>query len=136
MPRQAQCQCGQLMLHIAADEPDIVLICTCRECQVRSGASFAYGNFFKRAQTAVTGEVKTWTRPTASGHTLTNHFCPNCGTNVFWAPDIRPEHYGVAGGCLTTAPPAPETAIFVSEKHEWLEIPENCKQFRRSVAEG
>ena len=127
MTHKAQCQCGQLTVESPA-EPDFVLICNCVECQRRGGSAFAIGAFFRRDSVTVSGEVKTWTRIAVSGKPLTNHFCPECGTNVYWAPEIRPDHYGVAGGCLLTEVPEPSLAIWTDEKVPWLAIPEGWAQ--------
>ena len=136
MPHHAACQCGQLSLDIAADDPEIVVVCNCRQCQHRTGSAFTYGVFFRKADVTVNGQTKDWTREANEGRMLTNHFCPDCGTNLFWSPDLRPDHHGVAAGCLTTPAPAPGAAIFVSEKQDWVEFPGDWKLFQRSVAEG
>ena len=125
---KASCQCGQLS--IASDQdPDPVLICNCRECQKRGGSAFASAAFFPRDSARIDGAFKTWTRPTASGKTLTNHFCPDCGTNLFWAAEIRPGHFGVAVGCFDTPHPTPKVAIWTSEQHEWLSFPDHWQEF-------
>lgn len=136
MPYQAACQCGQLSIDISAEDPEITVVCNCKQCQRRTGSAFTYAVFFKRVDVTVSGQKKDWTRPTNEGRTLTNHFCPVCGTNVFWSPELRPDFYGVAAGCLTTPSPTPGAAIFVSEKLDWVEFPSDWACFQRSAAEG
>ena len=135
MQHKAQCQCGQLTVEMTTD-PDFVLVCNCTQCQRRTGSAFTYAAFFKRDTVGVSGSYKDWTRDTATGNKLTNHFCPDCGTNVFWSPELRPDYHGVAVGCLLTDVPDPTNAIFVSEKVDWLTFPESWRHFQRSVAEG
>lgn len=135
MQHKALCQCGQLSVECTGD-PDFVVVCNCTQCQRRSGSAFALAAFFRRDRTAVEGTQKTWARTGGSGHLLTNHFCPDCGTSVFWENGLRPEHYGIAIGCLTTPPPEPEAVIFLSEKQPWLSFPEGWRQCQRSIAEG
>ena len=136
MPHHAVCQCGQLSLDIAADDPEIVVVCNCQQCQRRTGSAFTHAVFFKRDDVTVTGNKKDWTRPANDGRTLTNHFCPDCGATVYWSPELRPDFHGVAAGCLTTPTPPPKTAIFISEKQDWMEFPADWKLFQRSTAEG
>ncbi len=135
MKHKAQCQCGQLVVEATAD-PDIVGVCNCIECQRRTGSAFAYAAMFRRDKVTISGVKKDWTRDTAAGRKLTNHFCPDCGTTVYWSPEMRPDHHGVAIGCLTTEVPQPTTAIYVSEKVSWLEFPEDWGLYQRSFAEG
>jgi hypothetical protein len=45
-----------------------------------------------------------------------NHFCPECGTTLFWRADLRPDHIGVAVGACNDpdfAPPSrqPQTRL-------------------------
>jgi len=34
----------------------------------------------------------------ASGFEIRFHFCPNCGSNVYWESDRTPEYYGITVG--------------------------------------
>lgn len=135
MPHHAQCQCGQLSVTASA-EPEMMTTCSCTQCQRRTGSAFTWGVFFRRDVFTVTGTAKSWTRDTHDGRTLTNYFCAECGTNVYWEPDLRPEHVGVAGGCVTTELPEPGSTIFTSEKQPWVTFPDHWPRFKRSVAEG
>ena len=135
MTHRAECQCGQLTVESETD-PEFTVVCNCTQCQRRSGSAFALAAFFRRADLKISGELKEWTRIGGTGKPLTNHFCPECGTNVFWFPEFRPEHAGVAIGCLTTPAPEPQSAIFLSEKQSWLDFPAHWKHFQRAIADG
>jgi hypothetical protein len=135
MKHKAHCQCGQFFVE-STDDPEFVLVCNCVQCQRRSGSAFALGAFFRREAVNVEGEYKKWTRLGSSGLPLTNHFCPECGTNLFWAPEVRPDHYGVAVGCLTSPVAEPGNTIWTSEKQPWLTFPEHWGRYQRSVADG
>ncbi|MEM7237645.1 MAG: GFA family protein [Pseudomonadota bacterium] len=127
MSHRGACQCGQLTITADAD-PEIVLVCTCVQCQRRSGSAFTHAAFFLRDRVTVTGRARTWIRPAPGGRTLTNHFCPDCGTTLFWAPEIRPDYYGVAAGCLETRIADPSMLIWASEKPDWLAFPAGWAQ--------
>ena len=135
MKHTAHCQCGQLTVE-CRDDPDFVVACNCIQCQRRSGSAFALGAFFRKDDITVTGHDKEWSRPGRSGLPLTNHFCPDCGTNVFWAPEMRPDHYGVAVGCLTAPVAEPGNAIWLSEKQPWLSVPEHWGHYQKAVSDG
>jgi len=106
-------------------EPARVGICNCTQCQRRSGAAFAVGAFFpKRQISAIEGAHKTFRRSSDSGRYLDYHFCPECGSTVFWNLDAAPELTAVAVGCFTDpAFPAPTRAIWASHKLHWVEFP-------------
>lgn len=124
----AQCQCGQLTLDAEID-PDFVVACNCKACQKRTGAPFGAALYFRRDGTRVGGASKTWARRAESGRMLETHFCPDCGTSLFWTLEMRPDHMGVAYGCFDTPVPDPIRAIWTQEKHEWVTFPEDWPRY-------
>src|SRR6516162_1425618 len=49
------------------------------------------------------------------------HFCPTCGTTVFWEADLRPDHIGVAVGAFHDADfPRPTLSVWEESKHGWV----------------
>ena len=124
----ASCQCGQLKLE-ASQDPDFVIACNCRACQKRTGSPFGAAQYFNKAATKVFGDFSSWTRGADSGLTLTNHFCPNCGTNLFWSLDLRPDHFGVGIGSFDTPTATPTRAIWLQEKMDWVHFPEDWEHF-------
>src|SRR4051812_19635403 len=82
--REAACSCGQLRIRVKG-APRIVSSCHCLACQRRTGALFGSAAFFPRDQVVATqGERRTWRRQGDSGAGLSFHFCPTCGSTVFW----------------------------------------------------
>jgi len=82
--RQASCCCGQLRL-TTAGEPARVSICHCLECQRRTGSVFGTQARFPREQvTAIEGRATRYERVGDEGNTITFHFCPACGSTVYW----------------------------------------------------
>ena len=81
--RRAACSCGQLTLTIAG-EPSRISMCHCLECQRRTGAVLSNQARFRREQIAFAGTSTAWTRTAESGNALTFHFCPVCGSTVYW----------------------------------------------------
>jgi len=123
--RQAACHCGQLRVRLEGD-PALVSSCHCLACQRRTGAVFGSTSFFKRSQVlAIEGEHRTWRRAGDSGRFLTFHFCPTCGSNVFWESEGTPDMISVAVGAFADPSfPMPARTVWAASKHEWLPFPE------------
>lgn len=122
--RVAACHCGQFKLRLAG-EPQLVSSCHCLACQRRTGALFGSTSFWRKSQLkAVEGEYRSWTRAGDSGGLLTFHFCPTCGSNVFWERPAMPDMLSVAVGCFAdpTFPP-PVRTVWTENKHGWLAFP-------------
>jgi hypothetical protein len=95
--RRAACSCGQLSLTIEG-EPARISMCHCTECQRRTGAVISNQARFPRAQIAFAGQSTAWTRTAESGNALTFHFCPVCGSTVYWENTGFPDVIAVAIG--------------------------------------
>jgi hypothetical protein len=135
MKHEAVCQCGALRLEAKSD-PDFVVVCNCVQCQRRTGSSFGVGVYFRNDAVSVEGNPSDWTREAPAGGWLTNHFCPTCGTNLFWSLGMRPDHVGVALGCLTTPAPEPSRVIWTSEKHDWVTFPAHWPHYDEATPPG
>ena len=125
MERQASCHCGQLTL-ICSGEPAKVSLCHCLDCQRRTGSLFSVAAFFSRARVAFgDGKSARYRRESASGFTVTFHFCPACGSSLWWEPERMPHLIGVAAGAFADpAFPMPEQAVWASNQHEWIAFPD------------
>jgi len=133
MPKHhAACQCGALTIDTAAD-PDFVVLCNCLACQRRTGAPFGVGAYFRRADSVASGAAQVWKRRAESGRELRNHFCPSCGTTVYWTLEMRPDHIGVAIGCFDGPMPEPVRAIWAQHKHAWVTFPAHWKIHDRAT---
>ena len=124
--RQAACSCGQLRVRLQGD-PAIVSSCHCLACQRRTGALFGSTSFFARDQVvAIDGEHRSWNRTADSGRVLTFHFCPTCGSTVFWEREGQPDQISVAVGAFADPTfSAPSRTVWTESKHEWLPFPES-----------
>ena len=97
--RHATCSCGQLALTIEG-EPVRISMCHCLECQRRTGAVLSNQARFARKQVTIEGGTMKWTRKADSGNTLTFHFCPVCGSTVYWDNTGFPDLVTVAIGAF------------------------------------
>ncbi len=128
MERTAQCHCGQLKA-IAAGEPDRVYVCHCIACQRRTGAVVHSGAAFPKDRVRIEGEQKIYARMADSGFEIRFHFCPDCGTSVFWEGDRNPATYGIAVGTFADPSfPTPTSSGWEIYRHPWLGLPEGTER--------
>lgn len=130
----ASCQCGALRAECDGD-PDFVVVCNCRACQKRSGSPFGTGAYFRKASARVAGEARGWARNADSGRRIENHFCPVCGTTVYWTLELRPDHLGVPYGIFETPIPDPVRVIWTEEQHSWVSFPPDWPSYPKGVPE-
>jgi hypothetical protein len=98
--RTGHCSCGALRVEVSA-EPDAVGACHCGECQRRTGSVFGVVALFKREHVRADGPSKIYVRDGQEGRKVKMHFCPTCGTTVFWEADMRPDHYRGRSRCFS-----------------------------------
>ncbi|HWB50009.1 MAG TPA: GFA family protein [Stellaceae bacterium] len=131
MERVAECHCGQLKA-IASGEPDRVYVCHCKACQRRTGSVIHNGSRWAREQVRIEGEHKIYARQADSGFEIRFHFCPNCGSNVFWEGDRAPGWYGITVGSFADpAFPAPLYGLFEEDMHPWIDITTAKEHFEK-----
>jgi hypothetical protein len=122
MERVAECHCGQLKA-IATGEPGRVYVCHCKSCQRRTGAVVHSGSRWDKSQIRIEGQDKIYGRMADSGFEIRFHFCPNCGSSVFWEGDRFPDVYGIAVGCFADPDfPAPIYSAYEDAMHPWLDV--------------
>ena len=120
--RLATCACGQLSV-TCHREPIRISLCHCLECQKRTGSSHGIAAFFRREDVEPNGQAQQFTRAADSGFAVTFHFCPNCGSSVYWEPSRIPEAIAVAVGCFADpAFPQPSQAVYTQHRHVWAKF--------------
>lgn len=118
--RTASCVCGALSAECAAD-PLSVSLCNCVDCQRRTGSAFGIAAFFERGDVEVHGDAARFERRSNAGHAFCFHFCPACGTTLYWETDARPGLVMVAAGAFADADfPAPAHSHYDAHRHPWL----------------
>jgi hypothetical protein len=121
--RTATCDCGQLRVTCEGD-PVRVSICHCLACQRRTGSVFAEQARFRRDQVAIDGRSTEYVRIGDSGNPITFHFCPQCGSTVYWHIAGHPEFVAVAVGAFADPQfPSPTFSVYESRRHAWVVVP-------------
>jgi hypothetical protein len=63
-------------------------------------------------------------RTAESGNAITFHFCPTCGSTVFWEGEAFPGYVAVAIGNFAGPNfPAPTIAVWEESRHLWAALP-------------
>jgi hypothetical protein len=131
MSRLAHCSCGSLRVETTG-EPTVVSVCHCQKCQRRTGSAFSVSAYFKKAQVQTEGASKVYIREGQEGRKGCGHFCPECGTMVYWMRDGMPDHIGVAVGAFADPSfPAPISSIWEESRHPWVEFGHDLRRFRQ-----
>ena len=120
--RTATCRCGQLRVECAGD-PVRISVCHCLECKKRSGSAFAAQARWPAERVTVTGRSTEWTYTGDSGSPAHFHFCPTCGSQVWYRAEAMPDLIAVAIGAFADPDfPAPHYSVFEGRKLPWVEI--------------
>jgi hypothetical protein len=124
--RTARCACERLQLSVGG-EPYFISACNCTECQRRTGSAFGVGAYFAGPQVhSLTGESRVFIRSSDSGRPVQFHFCPHCGSTVYWTGvgESVSEGLGIAAGCFADPTfPAPQIIAWCVSKLGWVEFP-------------
>lgn len=123
----ASCRCGQLKATVTG-EPVRVSVCHCLNCKKRSGSAFAVQARWPRDDTRLEGQSNTFVKVADSGNRATFHFCPECGSDVYYEIDGKfddkfNELIAIPLGAFDD--PfflSPNFSVWESRKHDWVEI--------------
>jgi hypothetical protein len=121
-PYTARCLCGSVSATIKA-EPLGIRQCWCRQCQQAAGGSATTNAVFMVADVDLVGELGTHSYAAASGNTLTQHFCPACGTPVYGQSSARMHMLSLRLGFLDEGHSLrPDAAIWLQDAPDWAVI--------------
>jgi hypothetical protein len=137
--RTASCNCGQLRVSTKGPDPDRVVMCNCFLCQKQTGSPFSLQARFPNEQVKIEGKSKAWVFPiegakptpyrtcagsdgitNSAADVVTSHFCPVCGSTVYYFRKSDPARTGVRVGAFgdPTFPP-PMGSGFEEYAHPW-----------------
>ncbi|HWU01272.1 MAG TPA: GFA family protein [Novosphingobium sp.] len=117
-----RCACGQVSARITG-QPVAVRQCWCRQCQQLAGGSASTNAMFPTDGVELTGELATHSYVAASGNTLTQSFCPACGTPVMGQSSGRPQFRTMRVGFLDAGHGlAPQMVIWTDDAPAWAAI--------------
>ena len=117
MPK-GQCHCGAVSYEMPA-ETSHRAICHCSDCRRHAGAPMVAWGLVGKESLKIDGQ----TREYASSENGRRHFCPQCGTSLFYTNDqIFPGKVDVQVATLDDPNEiAPEVQVQAAERIEWVE---------------
>jgi len=127
--RTATCSCGQLRV-TCEGEPIRISICHCLACQKRTGSTFGVQARWPRDAVTIEGRSTTFVRIGDSGGGATFHFCPTCGTSVYYEINEMPDVVAVpVGGFADPEFPPPRISVYESRMHRWTGLPADVEHW-------
>jgi len=105
-------------------------VCHCRNCKRRTGSAFGISAYFPRTNIVERiGETHVYAlRHTAQNHDQDRHFCPKCGSTLYWFISSLPDLIGVAAGCFADEPfPEPTFSVTHGKREPWVSLPASWK---------
>jgi hypothetical protein len=126
-----RCACGAVTLRIDA-RPVTMRQCWCRQCQTIAAGGPTHNAMFPADAVQISGTLGTATWPAASGNTLTFHFCPACGTQVYAQSSARPHIKTMRFGVFDQPHDlAPQAVIWTDEAPPWAVFDPQLERFAR-----
>jgi hypothetical protein len=121
--RTASCRCDQLKA-TAMGDPVRVSVCHCLDCKKRSGSAFSAQARWPSETVTTEGKSKTWFHFADSGNKITHHFCPDCGSTVYYV--IEGKFDGLIAIPLGAFDDpyftSPRFSVWEERKHDWVKI--------------
>ena len=122
MAYTGRCACGAVTLEINA-EPVGTRQCWCRQCQQIAAGGPTQNAIFPAESVRIQGDLAHCNWTAASGNTLTFHFCPRCGTQIYGQSSARPHLKTVRFGALDEPHGLkPEAIIWTDDAPSWAQI--------------
>ena len=134
MLRTATCSCGQLAVTMNG-EPELIAVCHCLECQKSTGSVFTHSAYWPEgACQGIAGKAVRYRRMSDAGRWVDSHFCPTCGSSVYWHLELLPGLIGVSiGNFADPTFPAPTVAVWDRCRHPWVSLPASVPSYAGDV---
>jgi hypothetical protein len=124
-----RCNCGQVVLAMEG-EPVATRLCWCRQCQRLAAGGPSHNAIFHAAGVVIEGALASHAYVARSGNTLTQWFCPACGTHVYAQSSARPQFRTVRFGVLDQPHELkPAMVIWTDEAPGWVHFDPALERF-------
>ena len=105
-----------------------ISMCHCLECQKRTGSIFGVQARWPRGRVQIEGPSTEYVRVGDSGGRISFHFCPTCGTTLYWTIDSQPNVVAITVGSFADpAFPPPKFSVYESRRHPWSTLAEDMQ---------
>jgi len=106
-----------------------ISMCHCTECQRRTGSTYGAQARWPRAQVKIEGDSTEYARIGDSGGKCIFHFCPTCGSTVWYQIESQPDLVAVALGAFADKDfPAPKFSVYEERRHPWVGVPPGAER--------
>jgi hypothetical protein len=120
---QARCACGAVEIRVQGPIWSMFL-CTCRDCQIVTGAGHSAVAIADPADVTVSGTLKNHSRSADSGATFTRYFCPDCGTTLYATTSRRTDAMLLPAGLFGPGDWFEPTQVIFGRSHaHWDTLP-------------
>jgi len=127
--RLASCSCGQLTAQVSGD-PVRISICHCLACQRRTGSVFGEQARYPRENVVVSGASTMYSRAGDEGPGADFHFCPMCGSTVYYTLKALDGFVGIPVGAFADPGfPPPTVSVYEERMHNWVVPPADAEHF-------
>jgi hypothetical protein len=128
--REASCSCGLLRL-VAEGEPIRISMCHCLACQRRTGSAFGFQARFPADRVRIEGRSTEYVRLSdEDGQPRSFHFCPDCGSTVYYRLGGVPDAVAVPIGAFADPTfPAPRISVWEARRHPWVGLPADIEHY-------
>lgn len=127
--RVASCSCGAVKATTEGD-PVRVSMCHCFACQKRTGSVFGAQARFPKDKVTLEGNTSVYERIADSGNSVFFHFCPQCGSTVYYKIPDLPDVIAIPiGGFADPTFPTPRVSVYEARKHPWVHVPEDAEHY-------
>lgn len=126
--RTGGCLCGAVRYRVAWP-PQMLVTCSCRNCQKQSGSALSVVGVTAREAIAVEGELTTFTDRADSGNPVYRQFCAQCGSPVLTDTDQARGQGTIffkAGTLDETADLEPTAHMWTKSAQHWVVWPEGA----------
>jgi hypothetical protein len=132
--RSGHCHCGAIRFELSG-EPNWTALCHCSDCRRHAGApAVGWAAYPEDALKVVKGKPKIY-ESSANGR---RHFCPDCGSGLFYYNAVNLP--GIADVQIATlddpASLAPTIQVQAAERIAWMERAHELPAFDRYPAKG
>ena len=105
-------------------EPVRVSVCHCLSCKKRSGSAFAVQARWPKDQVRIEGASKSFVKIADSGNRATFHFCPECGSDVYYEIEGKFDDLVAIPVGAFDEPwfATPSYSVWEQRRHDWVEI--------------
>jgi hypothetical protein len=123
----ATCACGGVTVRITGTVYSMFM-CSCEDCQKAGGAGHSAVFVTDPPSVTMTGETRSFSRPSDSGATFTRTFCPICGTPLLGRSSRSERNVMIPVGLFGKDAAAwfiPNQLIFARSHRDWDVIAAN-----------